>query len=140
MTLQDFVNVWDGCDVSFPNVQLNQCMALMHRYLSEVLNIQDIATCAVPQASELATSYPNYHNAQLFDWTPNTPTNVPPAGAIMVWGANSDVGIPEGHVAINLDQADVMSFVSLDSNFPTGSKVHKQKHSYTDVSGWLTLK
>ena len=139
ISLTEFVPLWNGCTVSFPNCEDNQCMTLMHRYISEVLGNQDVATCAVPQASELATSYPNYHNAQLFNWTANTPTNVPPVGAIIVWFANANVGIPQGHVAIVLS-ANVNTFTSFDSNFPTGTNPHEQEHGYVDVAGWLTLK
>ena len=139
MGFDQFIPLWTDCNVSFPNCDDNQCMTLMHRYISEVLGNQDIATLAVPQASLLATNYPNYHNAELFNWTPNTPTNIPPKGAIIVWFANAVVGIPEGHVAMVVN-ADVNQFTSFDSNFPTGQNPHLQGHDYTDVAGWLTLK
>jgi hypothetical protein len=70
-------------------------------------------------------------------FTPNTPANMPPLGAIVVWGPDAATGVgAAGHVAIAL-LADAESFLSLDQNWG-GQYVHSLVHNYSGVLGWQT--
>jgi len=69
-------------------------------------------------------------------WVENTPVNVPPRGAIVVWGPSPDVGIGQyGHIALVLT-ADGFTLCTLDQNW-NGRIVTLQLHSYYGVRGWF---
>lgn len=137
MTTTDFVNLWTNLDVSFLNCENNQCITLIHRFVSEVIGLQDPTILAQPIAADIWNNFSNVAGNQYFTQFVNTPTAIPNRGDIIIWDANSNVGIPEGHCSIFLN-GDVNSFTSFDSNWPVGSQPHQQNHSdYTDVSGWL---
>ncbi len=69
-------------------------------------------------------------------FTANTATNVPPRGALVVWGPAPEVGIGEfGHIALNLT-ADAMVLCSCDQNWGA-ELVSLELHSYHGVLGWL---
>lgn len=68
-------------------------------------------------------------------WTPNTPTNVPPVGSIVVWGKSPT--LPFGHVSVS-GVADTLKFTGFGQNWPLGSAAHQQAHTYGGVRGWLT--
>lgn len=139
MTVQEFVNLWNGLDVSFPNCSNNQCMTLVHRYVSEVLKIEDITVLAQPFAYQVWT---NFHWGQYFTQVPNTPTGVPPEGAIMIFKPTAENN-NDGHISVVLKDANINTFTSFDADYPWGTKPHIQQHSYTDstgadlVFGWL---
>ena len=69
---------------------------------------------------------------------PNTPTGVPPKGAIVVWSAAFNGG--PGHVAVATGEGDTNKFKALEQNDTTGgtdSSVQVKEYDYTDVQGWL---
>ena len=68
------------------------------------------------------------------DWIPNTPTNIPMIGDIVVWGKSG--ALPFGHVGI-FDYGDVNTLTTFDQNWPFNTPAHLQKHSYVGVRGWL---
>ena len=72
----------------------------------------------------------------------NSPTGVPQEGDIIIWA--EDATLPYGHIAVCSYTADENSFISYDQNWPLGSKVHRQTHSYAEggynVHGWLRPK
>ena len=69
-------------------------------------------------------------------WEPNTPTNVPPTGAIIVWGQTPQHGIgPFGHIAIVIE-ADQYLILTYDQNWPDGSPCLFNEHDYVGVLGW----
>jgi len=131
MTVPEFVNLWNGLDVSFPNCQNNQCMTLVHRYVSEVLKIEDISVLARPTAAQVWTEFAW---GQYFTQVANTPTGIPPVGAIMIFKPSPDNNNC-GHICIVLDGATVNKFKSFDADFPWGSKPSIQTHAYTDANG-----
>jgi hypothetical protein len=68
-------------------------------------------------------------------WVKNTPANVPPRGAIVVWIESAEVGIGVfGHIALNLT-ADAMVLCTIDQNW-AGRYATLQLHSYHGVLGW----
>lgn len=71
-----------------------------------------------------------------FSWVRNTPTNVPSAGDLVVWGPEPAWGIgANGHIALCL-VADVNHLLSLDQNWPEKSPVAVKFHDYRGVLGW----
>ena len=78
-----------------------------------------------------AESWPGYV------FVPNTPTNQPVPGDVVIWGQNAVDGTgPPGHVDIAYQAINEMSFLGLDQNWPDGSPCHVQSHSYVGVLGW----
>lgn len=68
-----------------------------------------------------------------YDWIKNSPTGVPPNGAIVVWDGGINNG--PGHVAIATGEGDTNTFVSIDQNWGT-DRVTKVRHNYNHVIGW----
>ncbi len=131
MTVSEFVSLWNGLDVSFPNCQNNQCMTLVHRYVSEVLKIEDISVLAKPTAAQVWTEFAW---GQYFTQVPNTPTGIPPGGAVMIFKPTADNN-NRGHISLVLAGANVNTFNSFDADYPWGTKPHVQGHTYTDANG-----
>lgn len=136
MTLQEFINKWTGKPVDTDGVYPNQCMDLMHQYRMDVLGVQGYGKLGQPSAYLVYSNFENLEGKELFERIPNTPTGVPKAGDIMVWGQG--IGA-HGHVAIFVS-GDVNGFYSFDANYPVGTLPHIQYHNYNSVSGWLRYK
>ncbi len=103
----------------------NQCVDLANAYIKYVLKLPIIEyTNAVDFPSKAGDKY---------EWIPNTPTNVPQEGDLVVWNGTW------GHIAIFIE-GDVNDFVSFDENYPTGTPCHDQYHTYENVKGWLRCK
>lgn len=131
MTVSEFQSLWNGLTVSFPNCSDNQCMTLVHRYVSEVLKIKDISVLARPTAAQVWTEFAW---GQYFTQVANTPNGVPPEGAIMVFKPTADNN-NAGHISVVLAGANINTFNSFDADYPWGTKPHVQEHSYTDAAG-----
>jgi hypothetical protein len=127
ITLQQFLTRYNGKYIEVagtPNA-LNQCVDLANAYIRDVLDLPIIEwTNAIDFPGRAGDKYL---------WIPNTPTNVPQEGDIIVWG-NSP-----GHIAIFLE-GNVNTFKSFDQNYPLGSPAHIQGHTYANVIGWLRAK
>ena len=134
MTLNEFVQRYNGKYVDTDGAYGGQCMDLMHQYCVEILGIQDLSVLAAPSAQQVWNNFPNVKGHELFDKIENTPTGIPQEGDIMLW-----TNLPYGHVAIFVE-GDANSFRSFDQNYPTGSPCHIQNHTYASVGGWLRLK
>lgn len=67
----------------------------------------------------------------------NTPTNVPPSGAVVCW--NGTWGNGYGHTAVVV-AATVDYLVTFEQNDPEGSPPIVATHSYAGVQGWLVLR
>ncbi len=76
---------------------------------------------------------PNPDTTQYWDMINNTPTGVPQAGDLVIWG--TQVGTA-GHVAI-FKEGDTSSFRSEDQNWAGIQKAMPVNHSYNGVLGWL---
>jgi len=133
MKLDDFISKYEGkfVDVDgFPSSNKYQCTDLYRTYVKEVLGYPQ--SPPVEGAKDIWNSYlPEY-----FTRIENTPDGVPQKGDIVIFGT----GLGKwGHVSIFLE-GNISRFTSLDQNYPTGSPVHKQGHTYNAVIGWLTPK
>lgn len=68
--------------------------------------------------------------------TENTPSNFPPLGAIVVWGATWGGG--HGHTAIAV-AANPERLAVFEQNNPVGSPPVLATHDYAGVLGWITF-
>ena len=99
-----------------------QCTDLGNAYIRDVLGLRIIEwTNAVDFPSKAGDKY---------EYIKNTPTGVPQAGDLMIWGKSP------GHIAIFVS-GDTNKFTSFDQNWPVKSPSHLQEHTYTNVLGWL---
>jgi len=132
MTLQEFINKYNGKKIDYDSWYGAQCMDLMHQYIDEVLlNKHSPETLRAPSAK---LAYQNFSADSLFEKIENTPTGIPKEGDLIFWG-----GGEFGHVAIFIE-GTVSDFTSFDQNFPLDSACHKQYHDYTNVIGWIRYK
>ena len=53
MSIEDFIQKWQGKSIDFDGVYNGQCMDLMHQYHVEVLGIVDGRTLAAPAAKDV---------------------------------------------------------------------------------------
>lgn len=134
MSLNDFIAKWNGRYIDFDGAYGAQCMDLMHQWCVEGFGISNGAVLAAPSAKLVYMNFATITGRELFDRIPNTDTNVPEEGDILLWGNGT-----YGHVAIFIE-GDVNGFKSFDQNFPTGSPCHIQNHTYTNLLGWLHFK
>lgn len=138
MTLDQFVAKWLGKTADYDGYYGGQCVDLFRYYVAEVLH--NLQPDKVVGAKEFWTNFDRdralYNN---FTKITNTLTAVPQKGDVVIWDAWT--GNPFGHVAIFLE-GNVMSFISLDQNYPTLSLVTKTRHNYLSpkVLGWLRPK
>ena len=126
MTLSDFINARIGKQVDFDGQYGYQCVDLVEFYNHDVVGAPALGGNAVDLARN---PQPNFYS-----YNANTPFYIPPAGAIAIW--NTNLGDGYGHCAIVLN-ASLMSFVSLDQNWPKGAPVSKVTHNYQNVIGFL---
>jgi surface antigen len=79
----------------------------------------------------------DYWNNGEAGWTKtaNTPTGVPPAGAIAVFNVGQ-----YGHVALVLPGSNQLTLVTFEQNDPLGSYCHVHNYNYLrpQCLGWLT--
>ena len=128
MTLDEFVKKYDGKGIDYDGHFGYQCMDLYRQYVKEVLEF--------PQSEPVigACNVWDTYLSAYYDRISNTPDGVPAKGDIIIWDCSAGGGY--GHIAVFLS-GTVNSFTSLDQNWPEGSLVHKQRHTYSKVLGWL---
>ena len=132
MTYQEFKNKWLGKAIDFDGAYGAQCFDVYRQYCKELGLGQ---SPKVVGAKDIWTTY----LTKDFDKVENTPTGIPPQGAVLIWG--TVVG-QYGHVAI-CDRATAKSFVSIDQNWPVDNGtgvLHEVTHNYNGLLGWLIPK
>lgn len=128
MNFDEFIDKYLGKELDWDGVYAGQCTDLYRYYVKEVLGFKQ--SVPVGGAAEIWDTA----DPALFEFIKNSPLAVPKKGDIVVWNRNEGGGF--GHVAIFIE-GGVMSFTSLDQNWPTLSVVTKTKHTYKNVIGWL---
>jgi hypothetical protein len=145
MTRQDLENRtiaftanWKGKGINFDGAYGNQCMDLAEQFNRDVVG--------APRIGGNAIDAPHLASKDHYDWIPNTPTNFPLKGDLVVWNYT-----PFGHIAV-AEVGNPVTFDSLDQNFPMqgytdkngnfiGTGVaHIERHHYAHVIGFLRPK
>jgi GH25 family lysozyme M1 (1,4-beta-N-acetylmuramidase) len=132
MTIQEFINQWQGQLVPSCGGITGQCVSLSQQW-AQANGVSGCPVFPVAAAKDMAGSRPDF-----FDWTPNTPSGVPPAGAIIVF--DSRYGGGYGHTGVCTGRADTNTFDMFQENDPGGSGAHVKTYNYNGCSGWLTFK
>lgn len=129
MTLSEFRAAWNGKFNNLDQALGPQCVDLVEQYNKDVIGAPRIGGNAVDLSKNASPDF--------YEYAVNTLTYIPPAGAIALW--NNKVGEGNGHCSIVL-AANIITFKSFDQNWPKGSAVHEQMHSYINVDGFLVPK
>jgi len=108
-------------------VNRGQCVGLVEQYLDANKK---------PLIAGNAKDLLNNADVRAYKVFHNTPTNVPPAGAILVWDASWGAGY--GHTAIVV-AANVNHVAVFEQNDPAGSPPIVATHGYQGVLGWITF-
>lgn len=126
MNLTEFIKKYNGKKIDFDNSYGAQCVDIIKAWVTNL---------GLPMTYGNGNQYARNADGKNYKWIANTPSGIPKAGDIMVWG--KDIG-PYGHVAIYMN-GNVNSFESFDQNYPLGSACHVQAHNYRGVEGWLHM-
>lgn len=136
MTLQEFINKWNGKIADFDNYAGGQCTDLARFYWKEVCEISQPRS--VGGAKDFWTNFETDPNLnQNFEKIPNTPEGIPEAGDVMIWGSKYGT---YGHIAI-VTQADVNTFTCFSQNDPSGALCGlKTYKAWSTLLGWFKPK
>lgn len=128
MTVQDLINQFNGQSLTVTGPDAGQCTAIPHKW-EQMLGLPIVYGNAVDTFANAGSDYTKI---------PNSPSGVPQAGDIVVWGQNSAIGTSNvGHTAVATGQGDTAHFTSFDQNWPTGSNCRTVYHTYDGVIGWF---
>ena len=111
---------------------MGQCVAGVQSYTNVELGIGGCPAFPVAGAKDMFGT-----RTDAFDWVRNTPTGVPPRGAIIVW--NGNVGGGWGHTGVVVS-ANVNNFSAYQQNDPYSSGMHVKAYDYNNVIGWAIPK
>lgn len=97
----------------------------------------------IPRVFQFENAYEIYtrfgaEQAKYFDRVENTPTAVPPEGAIVVFKSSYNNG--PGHVCLSMKYADLDTFVAFSQNDPKYNTCLVTSYNYNKVHGWLIPK
>lgn len=109
-----------------------QCVAGVQSYTNVELGIGGCPAFPIAGAKDMFGT-----RTDAFDWVKNTPSGVPPRGAIMVW--NGNVGGGWGHTGV-VTAANTNTFDCYQQNDPYNSGMHVKTYNYNNVIGWAIPK
>jgi len=104
-----------------------QCVDLVQFYNRDVIGGTFLSGTS---AKDIWNTYPT----NFYIRVANSPTGIPPEGAIVIWG--TEYG-SDGHIAIRVGNADTKTFSALSQNDPIGRETHIKTYTYAGVLGWL---
>ena len=137
---REFTNKWLGRYNDYDLKWNSQCTDLMRQYVKDIYGLNPYA--AIPTTGAAKNIYYNFRDNQYFKKIPNTPTGIPPQGAILFF--KTSIWYPwlfgwAGHVGI-IDSANINSLILFNQNYPTGSPCNFRKFTYKDTLGWMIRK
>jgi len=112
-----------------PNAKF-QCVDLSNDYIDKVWGLKAIIGTDAKDFPERLTSG--------MEFIKNTVDYLPEAGEIAVW--NGRVGGGAGHISVVLEKGLQATFQSLDQNWSKPLFITQEKHSYTNVRGFIRKK
>jgi cell wall-associated NlpC family hydrolase len=136
MTLQQFIDKYNGKFIDYGKAYGCQCVDLMRQWISEGLGLD---AYSVPRADYAKNIFKSFISSASWTKIINTPTGVPTKGDLVFWNWCWPVTGIAGHVAI-FSAGDTNKFISFDQNYPTGSTCRYVNHDYRGVMGWLHKK
>lgn len=131
VTLQQFMNAWQGKKVPSRGGITGQCVSLVQHW-AEDQGIGGTPVFPVPSAYLMAGKRPD-----AFTWVANTPSGVPSPGDIVVF--SNRVGGGHGHTGIVVS-ANTKTLDVFQQNDPMGSGAYTKRYTYANVLGWLKFK
>jgi hypothetical protein len=131
VTLQQFMNAWQGKKVPSRGGITGQCVSLVQHW-AEDQGIGGTPVFPVPSAYLMAGKRPD-----AFTWVTNTPTGVPSPGDIVVF--SNKVGGGHGHTGVVVS-ANTKTLDVFQQNDPMGSGASTKRYTYANVLGWLKFK
>jgi len=128
LALLEWVKANLGRSIDLDHEYGSQCVDLVESYLTNFLRMPAWPGNAIDFSRG---HYPGWV------WVPNTPSNFPIAGDVVVWGGpNVEVGTTAfGHCAIAL-AASPNTLLVLSQNWPPGSPTLLKLMDYRAVLGW----
>lgn len=128
LSVKRFIEKYDG-----KSVDTGQCVALVRRYLKEVLGLDEYAIPPVGGAKEMYAKAPT----RKFRKVKYTGENRPPSGAIVVFDGHA--GNPYGHVAIARAGSTKHEHNTFDQNWSRYRRCSRERHRARRdrVIGWL---
>lgn len=133
MTLNGFIDKYNGRYVDYDGKYGAQCVDLIRQYLKEVLGIDGYSLPPVSYAKEL---YKNFVLNKNFVRIKNTPSFIPQKGDIIVWDWRFPVTGYPGHVAIFIE-GDVNRFIAFGQNYGKPNFCKFTNYDYRGVLGVL---
>ena len=133
MTISEWYPKWAGKLVPSRGGITGQCVSLVQKYAEEVLGTTGTPVFPVSAAKDMVGARPD-----AFTWIANTPTGVPPYGAIVVFNGRTGGGY--GHTGVAIEGCDLNTVRVIQQNDPAGSGASIKVYNYTNVSGWLVPK
>lgn len=113
-----------GNRIDFDGAYGNQCVDLVNQYARD----NGLPTFTGGAAADMFGQ-----STSAYTWVKNTPSGVPPAGSIVVWGRG--IG-PWGHIAIARGGSDTNILRTVDQNWNYHPYVEPVDHNYNAVIGW----
>jgi hypothetical protein len=137
-----YVDRWDGLQLGLngefgenPSANPYECVNVYNMF-ADFLHIPGIPGNAI--------DFPRNFDPAHYVWIANEPDNAPERGDCVCFDPDALGGAglisKYGHVDLCIWAYRVQYFLGLDQDYPTGSEVHKQPHSYAGVAGWLRPK
>ncbi len=138
MTLDEFIQKYNGKGVDWDNYAAGQCVDLFRYYCDEVLGIPQPAGVwgAANFWSDFSSDPVLVEN---FTQLENTTNFIPNKGDVAIWNFNAGGGY--GHVAIVCEDNNTLdNFTSFDQNWSKVSYCEIVKHNYNKIFGFLRPK
>lgn len=130
ITLSAFLARNNGKYLDFDHAYGAQCVDLVQCYLRDVLGDPPLGGNAINEFGEDSPHWVWVRN------NPNNPKQLPPRGAVMIWGPDARIGTGVyGHTAVVI-ASDTNGFNSFDQNWPLNAPCHNVRHSYLGIIGW----
>lgn len=127
MTLQEFINKWNGKKLDYDGAYQNQCVDLYRFYLKEVW--QKPQTPGVVGAYQIMNTLPVGYDK--FYYPGNS---IPRIGDVIIWNQNL---VKNGHVAV-VTAANAQTFDAFQQNAPIAFQAaNTARYSYKHVIGWF---
>lgn len=127
--LDRFYGNWHDKQVPSRGGITGQCVSLVQKYLEEQFNAPGTPVFPVQYAKQMFGQ-----RNDLGAWVANTPTGVPPRGAIMVLDGRYGGGA--GHTGVVVD-ANQNTYRLFQQNDPYGSGAHVTEYNYNGAIGWM---